>query len=507
LLISSSGTAENRIIYSAYGEGDKPIFSGVVDLMRRSSGMPSGWNLHWSNPDNWVNEGNNVWSTHVSGGNYARVWLDGVEKEKARSNTAGVGITKEHPWQKINYRFYVYSVGNPANTFTSMKITSGDFSSSASKSKNYITWNNLDIQGWDRITISGGSHWIIEHSNLGKYSSAHALLISRDGDTLTTNGIIRHNTFDSAFPFYMVRPDEGIIATQYALTLHNGGQINWDIHDNYFAGWGYCAFGWTNHHENGFMTEGIRFFNNYYTGEGLSYGRAFGGHQYLAQVNENNPIEIFNNVFYSPAVQSQIGTPYLRVYNNVFIGARGKNDAGSSTGANALSFSGYPGRQAYKNKIYNNIFAYNGFAGKFWSLREGRDSVEDVELVNNIFYNNGEYNKWRQLHISDFSSNSELINPRIENNIFWSDKETKIIGAKKTSITVADFNALNGYQNLYPKGNMQVNPLFVDPENNDFRLKANSPAIGAGINVGLINDHDGKQFKSTPSIGPYEYYP
>jgi hypothetical protein len=39
----------------------------------------------------------------------------------------------------------------------------------------------------------------------------------------------------------------------------------------------------------------------------------------------------------------------------------------------------------------------------------------------------------------------------------------------------------------------------------DYHLQANSPAIGAGVYLGLLKDKDGNPWNNPPSIGAYEY--
>ncbi|MCB9768465.1 MAG: hypothetical protein H6752_09735 [Candidatus Omnitrophica bacterium] len=60
------------------------------------------------------------------------------------------------------------------------------------------------------------------------------------------------------------------------------------------------------------------------------------------------------------------------------------------------------------------------------------------------------------------------------------------------------------YSNLeggYPgEGNIDADPLFVDPENGDYHLQAASPCIDAGTDTGLTTDFDGN---SRP-IGRYD---
>ncbi len=46
-------------------------------------------------------------------------------------------------------------------------------------------------------------------------------------------------------------------------------------------------------------------------------------------------------------------------------------------------------------------------------------------------------------------------------------------------------------------------PLFADPNNNDFHLQPTSPCIGVGVDAGLVSDIEGNQLYSPYNIGPY----
>jgi hypothetical protein len=50
-----------------------------------------------------------------------------------------------------------------------------------------------------------------------------------------------------------------------------------------------------------------------------------------------------------------------------------------------------------------------------------------------------------------------------------------------------------------------TSPGFVDAPNHDFRERADSPCIGAGVDVGLTQDHVGNVIIGFPDIGAYEY--
>src|SRR6185437_15137480 len=54
-------------------------------------------------------------------------------------------------------------------------------------------------------------------------------------------------------------------------------------------------------------------------------------------------------------------------------------------------------------------------------------------------------------------------------------------------------------------GNITVNPSFVSTSTPNFHLQSNSPAIGAGMNTGLVADIDGVLRGSVFDIGAYQF--
>jgi len=235
----------------------------------------------------------------------------------------------------------------------------------------------------------------------------------------------------------------------------------------------------------------------------MNYGRALGGHQYRSQVSESNPVEIYNNVFYQ-VVPSQLGIAYLKLYNNIFWGATGY-PGGTGTG-NAFEPFNFGNRPPYEMKIYNNVFAYCGWAGSLWNLSSGSTrEYENLSMVNNIFYENGVDENWQQFRISHYNTSAALINPQIDNNIFYAAARTDVLYILGSRMTVTQFNALDGNnaQQLNPSGNIYADPLFVDPINGDFRLQEGSPAIGAGLTPLSGKDMAGNEWGELPGIGPF----
>jgi hypothetical protein len=79
---------------------------------------------------------------------------------------------------------------------------------------------------------------------------------------------------------------------------------------------------------------------------------------------------------------------------------------------------------------------------------------------------------------------------RIINNILWENKDDLYSGwfspasrPDHSDIGDDDFRGLNG--------NISMDPLFMNPENGDFRLKPNSPCINAGNPNPIYDDPDG----------------
>src|SRR5690606_14465856 len=52
-------------------------------------------------------------------------------------------------------------------------------------------------------------------------------------------------------------------------------------------------------------------------------------------------------------------------------------------------------------------------------------------------------------------------------------------------------------------------PMFVDPQNRNFKLREESPCINAGIHVNIPFDMDGVEIPvgAQPDIGAYEFMP
>lgn len=156
---------------------------------------------------------------------------------------------------------------------------------------------------------------------------------------------------------------------------------------------------------------------------------------------------------------------------------------------------------ASKNKIYNNTFYNNGQAS--WLMRNfGIGGVflsppSDNVWKNNISYKNADsYEISANIKDNATAAGNNAINKTLvtNNNMLKSSSGEKIIRFKGAGV-----NSLEWFQDNYSenfKGNLELDPKFVDPDNNNFRLQSNSPMIDRGAFLTrTVNSGSGTKIK------------
>ncbi len=171
---------------------------------------------------------------------------------------------------------------------------------------------------------------------------------------------------------------------------------------------------------------------------------------------------------------------------------------------------GYSSRASIEsNRIYGNTAGVG--AGVF-------DRLGGVTLLGNTIRNNGSGNSgdgvygyssstnivnstiisnarsgFRFIYSSPLVLNSTIANnfgpgisgkygfsARVTSSIVWNNSGSEIYADGYTSMTVTHSDVQGGYVGT---GNINADPLFIDPANGDFRLSCNSPCIEAGTNT------------------------
>jgi len=144
--------------------------------------------------------------------------------------------------------------------------------------------------------------------------------------------------------------------------------------------------------------------------------------------------------------------------------------------------------------IANNVFAWsntNSMGGSNFVTMDG-PGVTNETIANNIFYQpTGGY---AILTYAGYAG--------------WSIKNNMVIDSDL--LYQYDAGSMDGGNYGPDCENAEVDPQFVsaikaNAPNVDFRLQATSPAINAGVNVGLITDFLGNPITGNPDIGAFEY--
>lgn len=164
---------------------------------------------------------------------------------------------------------------------------------------------------------------------------------------------------------------------------------------------------------------------------------------------------------------------------------------------------------------YNNLF-HNCGQYLIYGIGGG-----NYDLAQNTFgaYNYSFARRTSAVHLSDFISATEFapLNATLTNNIIWGSLEDELtIEKKSTAVSVVNFRnnlikttkaEFNINENI-----INVDPLFINPRQGNFKISNTSPAINKGLNLGphpyfsvyLAKDISGKQRLFPSELGCYE---
>lgn len=162
---------------------------------------------------------------------------------------------------------------------------------------------------------------------------------------------------------------------------------------------------------------------------------------------------------------------------------------------------GFMGEAAYYGDISDLVFSNNIFAhGGAWGMSVHQ--IQDVTAVHNVFAD-------IQYHGIGFRDGAT---GEVYNNIFYN---------AGTNYWAADGGSVQGSHNLlyatggtidpgdFPDDLVNADPLLADPAGDDYHILAGSPAIDAGIYVGVTTDLEGapRPQQDGYDIGAYEFTP
>jgi len=369
------------------------------------------------------------------------------------------------------------------------------------------TWNEID--DWDAVI----DFWALKHGN-GRANktisiSSHPGEVAQIGDNSTKYAIQHHGTSTPdtlsywTFSKFVLRGSSGV--TKWGLRSPGSSDhirfIGNDTSTTYggasamcFSGGGggqtYFYFYGNYCHDAGVDTRGQtaprKAYPLYFKGYGW-HNHIYIGWNEFAYNEWGRGMQLYGHQSGDWMDNVYIHDNYI--HHNGMTGAiLGGGDGGDYTFVRTLYF-------------YNNIIAENGHRGyPGIKIHGGTTPGEGYYYIyNNTFY----HNVAGEIHIMD--QPVELMN--IKNNIIWASDEYYI---------GTGTDACGGTKNCYygatdiPKwdaGSISQDPKFVSADSLNFHLHSDSPAIDAGVNVGIPRDFDGnpRPIGSGYDIGAYEY--
>lgn len=175
-----------------------------------------------------------------------------------------------------------------------------------------------------------------------------------------------------------------------------------------------------------------------------------------------------------------------------------------NSGYHQLTFGDSMGtaRPCTNFEAYNNVIVYGpDSTGSIIDIASG---AQDVIFRNNIIYSTHYDDPGRFVRYL-LGATPENTASDFSHNIWWKP-DTGTSGDNRLWYDGTNLHRFDWWQTLYPT-EMFIDTLFVDSDNGDFRLQEGSPAIDAGVDVGLVYDFEGNpRFQGDAhDIGAFEF--
>jgi hypothetical protein len=488
LTVPSSGSAGSPITFGSYGSGALPVINGANLL---SSG--------------WIQTQSNIWQVNVTT-QPKQIFFNGVRGTLVASAGA---IASANQWFWAANVLYVYSTSNPATAFTSPGIEAGTNTYNIETNGNsYLTFNNLHLtesNGYGMIFhIANASYLIVNGLTVD-----HAYLegIANGGANRVTNVTIENSTVSwcGASGIDIASTPASYWTIQNNV-VNNNCQV--DIADNGI--FQYCG--------------GIKSF----AGNALNTYTLITGNIVYSQGKRPSGSRVVNPTAAGIWLDTFVNTSYANgavvtknnVYDNQTAGIFIENGSYSTVAYN-LVYNNTSGSDTYGirvsdwhnisptnyNRVYNNVIYGNEIGGIDVSGSQGSEANRCIgnEVKNNIIVGNATAPNPNQL-VAEFGGENDgtmgsgnvylnnALGPEQSHFIRWGNTTNK----NTYAAWYAAYPAANGHT-------VKGDPLFVSTSIPDFHLQPTSPAINAGVNVGLTTDYAGNPVHNPPSIGAYEY--
>jgi hypothetical protein len=441
LVVPSSGTSSNPITFGSHGTGAQPKIYGSAQLT------------------GWTNENGNLWYASQPSAP-AEVWFvttGGPTIWGIPGSTKG-NLTAEYDWwyDSRNLRVYIYSPTSPASQYASVESGVQTYAVN-NNSQNYITVQNLEMAYSNEYGVWVGytTGWSVVNNTV------HHIGPQGGGSSLTAEGIslkagsqyVGGNViYETGRHGISIEVDNG--HTLAACTIEHNTVSN-AYHDNIDI-----------QNLSGTLTSVIVRYNYVYNSSSFNNANWYCGGVWAlgSEGHAVSGIHIYYNVFYNlteTAIVIRDLVPSPAIYNNTIYGHLNHGSDNWAAGIDVFS----------KGTYYpSGVIIENNICQDTYSPCLHNDNTSEIATC--------DYNDWYM------TSGSNV---------------TEITGTYYSSQAV--YRSATGWDSH----GIWQDPIFVSTSTPDLRLQLNSPAIRAGVKVGISTDYTGNAVPSVPDMGAYEY--
>ena len=469
----SSGTPGNPITIGAYGSGARPVINGANIFL------------------NWTSEGVGGFTAYYAASSMStnQIFQNGSRLTKVNSKYDLIPGTWW--WDSSQKRIYMRTTGNNHPAAYTIEVSRRDFGIWI-KDESYITVEDIELEnandkGLD-ILAYGVNINDIRIKNIVSSHNYHMGFRSTGFNGRRINNVIVEN---SVFNY---NGADGIVITENSdnFTIRRN-----TVHNNCILDTpGDTELDWTGGiRAIGPSVENVIFEDNVVHSNGKLNGIpvATGGRGYGLWFDTVGPGGIIRR---------------NRTHDNKEAGIRVESTSDAEVYYN-IAYKNYMGiaiaRQVHRNKIYNNVAFHNTYDG----IRVKGDccpalpnNVTNNKVMNNIATGNAFQFGVRFGGENDGTAGYGNV---YENNCFGVESEKFIMWGNMKYL-----DTYNAWESAYG-GNthsIESEPLFTNAAGSDFSLQSSSPAIDAGVDVGLTHDFYNtaiSPFKPV-DIGAIEYH-
>jgi parallel beta-helix repeat protein len=427
-----SGTKDEVILYSSYGDINKPrpIITSINKV-----------DIQWKKTDRV-----NIWESKDLKSNPRRLFKNNREILNARTLEE---ISSGQSWYFDNNTkiLYLYSLRDPNNDTFRFSYTITCYF----QDQQYITVNNLDIRGGTAIKSVGSSNIHIVNSKIGFNSSYGLVFENSTNNTKSFDNVVENNIFDSGFTldYSWIAPGgtgADYIGSNDGLAMRDGTQ-NSIIKNNFFKNWNHASIVLLSRSENAVSNNEI--FNNTLTSPDIAYGGRFdmAGNSYKNEIHHN----LIKNI----SVRNQVKGHDNYFHHNMIDGVKNSHLKDENLGQ---CFSMAPNA----GDVYNNLVEFNTFK-----------NCDGAGIQLNFYNNQNNYQIYDNVFKNNLIENADLDSLKYK-------KETDLFVSEGVGKTTFENNSISSKE-VFIRGKYLLT--------NDFDLTTNKiidkSIVGSG-NIGLL---------------------